>query len=64
MQSIVPVPAISDIGVRVGVCSLLFGGYLSNLAIVQSVTCLWAINLILPGIIGAFFLFISNFIKE
>lgn len=64
MQSIVPVPAISDIGVRVGVCSLLFGGYLSNLAIVQSVTCLWAINLILPGIIGAFFLFISNFIRE
>jgi hypothetical protein len=58
------VPAISDIGVRVGVCSLLFGGYISNVALVQSVTCLWAINLILPGIIGAFFLVASNFLKE
>ena len=64
LQSIVPVPAISDIGVRVGVCSLLFGDYMSNVALVQSVTCLWAINLILPGIIGVFFLFVSNFIKE
>ena len=64
LQSIVPVPAISDIGVRVGVCSLLFGGYISNVALVQSVTCLWAINLILPGIIGAFFLVASNFLKE
>lgn len=64
LQSIVPLPAISDIGVRVGVCGLLFGDYMSNIALVQSVTCLWAINLILPGIIGALFLFISNFIKE
>jgi hypothetical protein len=64
LQSIVPIPAISDIGVRVGVCGLLFGDYMSNIALVQSVTCLWAINLILPGIIGALFLFISNFIKE
>lgn len=64
MQSIVPVPAISDIGIRVGVCSLLFGGYMSNVALVQSVTCLWAINLILPGIIGAIFLVASNFIEE
>jgi hypothetical protein len=64
LQSIVPIPAISDIGVRVGVCGLLFGDYISNIALVQSVTCLWAINLILPGVIGAFFLWVSNFIKE
>ena len=62
LQSIVPIPAISDIGVRVGVCGLLFGDYISNIALVQSVTCLWAINLILPGVIGAFFLWVSNFI--
>lgn len=64
LQSIVPIPAMSDIGVRVGVCGLLFGDYVSNIALVQSVTCLWAINLILPGVIGSFFLLISNFIKE
>jgi|TARA_B100000497_G_scaffold87245_1_gene97287 hypothetical protein len=64
LQSIVPIPAISDIGVRVGVCGLLFGDYISNISLVQSVTCLWAINLILPGVIGAIFLLLSNFMRE
>lgn len=60
MQSVAPVPAISDIGVRVFVTTLLFGSLLSDNAILHAVTCLWFINLILPGLIGTIYLVIST----
>jgi hypothetical protein len=60
MQSVAPVPAISDIGVRVFVTTLLFGGLLSDNAILHAVTCLWFINLILPGLIGTLYLLSST----
>ena len=60
MQSLAPVPAVIDIGVREYVSLLLFGDFLSKSAVVQAVTCLWFINLILPGIIGTFYLLIST----
>ena len=60
MQSVAPVPAISDIGVRVFVTTLLFGGLLSDNAILHAVTCLWFINLILPGLIGTIYLVSST----
>jgi hypothetical protein len=60
MQSVAPVPAISDIGVRVFVTTLLFGSLLSDNAILHAVTCLWFINLILPGLIGTIYLVSST----
>lgn len=64
LQSLVPVPAVSDVGVRVVVSQLLFGAYILDGSILQAVTCLWFINLILPGIIGAVYLLISTFQKR
>jgi hypothetical protein len=64
LQTIVPIPAVSDIGVRVAVCSMLFEGFITETVIFQSVTFIWAINLIIPGILGSFFLLISNFIND
>jgi len=60
LQSIAPVPAISDVGVRVAVSQLLFGSYLTDNAILQAVTSLWFINLIFPGLIGTFYLLFST----
>ena len=60
MQSVAPVPAISDIGVRVFVTTLLFGSLLSDNTILHAVTCLWFINLILPGLIGTIYLVSST----
>ena len=60
MQSLVPVPAISDVGVRVAVSQLLFGSFLLDAPILQAVTSLWFINLILPGLFGTVYLLIST----
>lgn len=63
LQSIVPVPAITDIGVRVAVSQFLFGDTLSNQVILQAVATLWFTNLIIPGIIGTLYIIFSN-LKE
>jgi hypothetical protein len=60
MQSVAPVPAISDIGVRVFVTTQLFHAFLIDSAILQAVTCLWFLNLILPGLVGTIYLLIST----
>ena len=60
MQSLVPVPAVSDVGVRVVVSQMLFGVFLTDIAILQAVTCLWFINLILPGLLGTIHILIST----
>ena len=60
MQSVVPVPAISDVGVRVFVSQLLFGSYLGEQSILLAVSSLWFINLILPGLAGTVYLLIST----
>lgn len=60
MQSLVPVPAVSDVGVRVAVSQMLFRAFLTDNAILQAVTCLWFINLILPGLLGTVYLVIST----
>ena len=64
MQSLVPVPAVSDIGVRVGVSQILFGAFLTENAILQAVTCIWFINLILPGLLGTVYLLIRTIQKR
>lgn len=60
LQSLVPVPAVSDVGVRVGVSQMLFGAFLSDNILLQAVTCLWFINLILPGLLGTIYLVTST----
>jgi hypothetical protein len=60
MQSLVPVPAVADVGVRVKVSQLLFGSFLLEAPILQAVSCLWFINLILPGLFGTVYLLIST----
>jgi len=60
MQSLVPVPAVSDVGVRVVVSQMLFGVFLTDNIILQAVTCLWFINLILPGLLGTVYLVAST----
>jgi hypothetical protein len=64
MQTLVPVPAVSDVGVRVAVSQILFSAYLSDQSILLAVTCLWFLNLILPGLLGTFHLVISTVKKR
>ncbi|MFY0644427.1 MAG: flippase-like domain-containing protein [Bacteroidia bacterium] len=64
LQSLFPVPAVGDVGVRVFVTSLLFNVVMNNEQILLAVTSLWFINLIVPGLIGAFYLIYSLFAKE
>lgn len=64
LQSLAPVPAITDVGVRVAVTQLLFGDVITEFAILQAVTCLWFLNLILPGVLGALYLLWSAVIKK
>ena len=64
MQSLVPVPAISDIGVRVVVSQMLFGDFLTDNAIMQAVTCIWFMNLIFPGLLGTIYLITSTIQKR
>ena len=61
LQSVVPVPAISDVGVRVAVTQLLFGSVLGEEIILQSVTLLWFLNFIVPGLLGTVYLIYTNF---
>lgn len=59
LQSLVPVPAVADVGVRFMVSDLLFNVDLNKSEITLGVTALWFINLILPGILGALVLLLS-----
>lgn len=64
LQSLVPVPAVADIGVRVMFSSLLFGALLSESEILLAVTSLWFINLIFPALLGSIYLLFSLFRKD
>lgn len=60
MQTLFPVPAVSDIGIRLAVCGVLFGPYMTEPSILYAVSFLWLLNLIVPGVIGSIYLFIST----
>lgn len=64
MQTLMPVPAITDVGVRVLVTGMLFGSYMTDEALLAAVTSLWFLNLILPGLIGSVYLFGVNLVKK
>ena len=56
--TITPTITIAEIGVRGSVAIFVLGLFSSNdIAILSSTTLLWLINLIIPAIIGSFFIF-------
>ncbi len=63
--SIIPTIAISEIGIRGSVSVYLFGLVSANtLGILSATFVLWIINLLLPAIIGAFFVFTLKFFRK
>ena len=63
--SIIPTIAISEIGVRGSVAVYLFGLISANaLGILSATFVLWLINLLIPAIIGTFFVFTLNFFRR
>jgi hypothetical protein len=63
MQSMVPVPAIADVGVRIYVSQLVFGALFTSQEILFTVTTIWFVNLILPAFIGLF-IFIFKWFRK
>jgi hypothetical protein len=62
IQSALPSLDLLDVGVR-GMTATYFFGYITDqhVAIIAATTCIWLINLIIPAIIGAPFVFKLNF---
>ena len=62
--TITPTITIAEIGVRGSVAIFVLGLFSSNdIAILSSTTLLWLINLIIPAIIGSFFIFSLKFFR-
>ena len=56
--TVTPTITIAEIGVRGSVAIFVLGLFSSNdMGILSATTILWLINLILPAIIGSFFVF-------
>ena len=63
--TITPTITIAEIGVRGSVAIFVLGLFSSNdIAILSSTTFLWLINLIIPAIIGSFFIFSLKFFRS
>ena len=63
--TITPTITIAEIGVRGSVAIFVLGLFSSNdIAILSSTTILWLINLIIPAIIGSFFIFSLKFLDQ
>ena len=63
--SIIPTIAISEIGIRGSVAVYLFSLVSANiLGILSATFVLWVINLLLPAIIGTFFVFTLKFFRK
>ena len=62
--TITPTITIAEIGVRGSVAIFIIGFFSSNsLGILSSTCTLWLINLIIPAIIGSFFIFSLKFFR-
>jgi hypothetical protein len=63
--TITPTIALAEIGVRGSVALLVFGLFSNNVVgILSSIFILWIINLIIPAIIGSFFIFSLKFFRK
>ena len=64
-MSIIPTIALTELGVRGSVAVYFFGLFSTNsLGIMTASFALWAINLVLPAIIGLFFVFSLKFFRS
>jgi lysylphosphatidylglycerol synthase-like protein len=65
IQTLVPLPAIAELGWRGNVSVEIFGLFSQNqYGIVAATTFLWFINLIIPALAGSVFLFNSRILKQ
>jgi hypothetical protein len=63
--TLTPTITIAEIGVRGSVALLVFMKFSSNvIGILSSTFLLWVINLIIPAIIGSFFIFSLKFFRK
>jgi hypothetical protein len=64
-MSIIPTIALTEIGVRGSVAVYFFGLFSANsLGIMTAAFSLWAVNLVIPAIIGLFFVFSLKFFRS
>jgi hypothetical protein len=73
IMTIVPSIALADLGIRGSVALFMFGLYFTrygeadgntDIAILTATTLLWFINLIIPAILGTFFVFNLKFFRK
>lgn len=65
VQSVIPAPAVAELGVRNSVSGFFFSHVTSNLlGVYSAATLLWFINLIIPSLIGAIFILQLNILKS
>ena len=64
--SVIPTIAITEIGVRLGVAVALIGllPNVNNVSIGAATLILWIINLLIPSVIGMFFVFTLKFFRK
>jgi hypothetical protein len=60
IQSVIAVPAIGDLGVRVTTTNYFLEAFLPADTITLSITALWFVNLILPAMFGSIILVWTN----
>jgi hypothetical protein len=64
IQTLVPTVALSEIGVRGLILLFLFAGIMIESEVILISFLIWIINLILPGLIGMYFLIRTRFVKR
>jgi uncharacterized membrane protein YbhN (UPF0104 family) len=71
IMTILPTVALTDLGIRGSVSVYIIGRYLgaaaipeAGLAIVTATSALWLINLIIPALLGTFFVFNLQFFRK
>ncbi|MFT5512696.1 MAG: hypothetical protein ACI8SE_001094 [Bacteroidia bacterium] len=64
IQTIIPTVALSEIGVRGLILLFLFSGFLVESEVILISFLIWIINLIIPGLIGMYFLIRTRFLGK
>ena len=63
--SIVPTIFITEIGVRASIAVMLFSLITSNsFGVISATFLLWVVNLLLPALVGTFFVFSLRFFRK
>ena len=64
IQTIIPTVALSEIGVRGLILLFLFSGVLVESEVILISFLIWIINLIIPGLVGMYFLIRTRFLRK